>query len=530
MRDCWTDLIEWVQTKSPPRQREAFQASGLALPQPAVKLERTLVKGPQTGQARRKRGKWRTKAEDRALRELRWFFDQPFFRDQQDPEWGPLKVRPSGYGVAVQAPKVPTVFIPPSSFEHRLRSDTSFRCQQKAEFRARGHVVDTIEQVLEASRKEKEEARAVEAIKERAREKGVSSFEHHDPVTAVAPGEKGLTRKHRAHLRDCFSVFSAYKTRTGLFTGTLTSMQAEALAWVPNGWNTACSEFRRELNRVLKRKGLPLLTVDVTEIQMERLKKTGCPAPHMHMVLVVRNGVRKADKWLISKAEIHEIWNRTVNRVAMLDRSEMARTQLAGIEHDVEAYVSKYLSKGADPLQCNWSEWVGLQPKRWWNRSKEMKKAVEARSPELPGNMCRWLWTNRQVLLDEGLLRSIKRRAPMDLPVGEILEVDFGCVSAETECCRLYLIDVRRHAERWARDSDVVDGHGDKRLPMCLTIPSSDFEANRLPTIGTSHPGCFTESVRESLELTLRNSQIPEPLFLGAGVLSEEDGVQLKLL
>lgn len=527
----WDLLLRCLKAESPPRQREAFQISGLTPRKPAVKLAPTLVRRPVPGQAFRKKGKWNTKESGKQLREIRHFFEQPKYADQPDIEWAPMRITPDLVGLAVQAAKPRTVLVPPSSFEHRLRADTRFRLDQKAELMKQGIFADRIDEVLRVLEEQRAQEREIEKVKERARSReGAASFEHSELEDRPLPGSCGFTRKHRTYVKRACGVLSEYRDRLGFFTSTLCPRVLEALAWVPNGWNRVVTDFRRWLSRLMKSRGLPLLAVDVTEIQLKRFARTGEPAPHLHMAFVIRNGRGANDKWLVSKEELHEAWNRIACRVAMLEEVEYSRTEVTGVEYDVHGYLSKYLSKGADVSTIPWEKWVGIRPSRWWNQTPALKAAVDARTVVVPGNVVRFIELNRQVLLDQGLVKVFRRGAPADKPIGEIALTVFASRSAIRDVLYLYLQSLKRSRDSAPLPLEVIDGQGDERLPVCLSVPSGDFEANSLPTIPVCHAGCFPECTRESLELRFRNVQIPEPVFLGALGLPEERTMQLELL
>lgn len=459
----------------------------------------------------------------------RWFEEHPP-KVSSWHEWGAVRITPDLRAVALQAPKARPVLVPPSSLEHQIREDPRLHAELCAEYRSKGYAVDTVSDLLESIEREKREEAQVLEIKERAQQRlGTASLEHSDSPEPTSPGALGFTDKNRRCLKRACGVLAEYRGRIAMLTTTLSRKACEALAWVPNGWNEVLRRFRRRLSRYLRRMGLPLLAVDVTEIQLKRYRETGVPAPHMHMAFVGRNQASASSPWAVSKESVRLMWDRSVNEVAMLDASETHRTRIEAVKHDVFGYLGKYLSKGAETTSLPWFEWVGLQPKRWWNQSKEMKAAVDARTIEVDGNFATWVETNESRLVEADLIRPLKRHCPEDLPIGEVITWSFTRVTAIRDCLRLYLRDVETVRQEWLRRLEIVDPDPDVVLPFALTVPSREFEANYLFTIPVSHPGCFSDRIRKSIQLFERNCQVAVPVLLPFMGFREENAAQLEL-
>lgn len=524
-------LFDALKAKSPPRQREAFRVTGYTPDNSAVKHGATLRREAPRGQARKRPGGWRRKEDGKDLRQLRRWFSRDEYRSEASREWGPVRITPDLRAVAVQATESRLTLVPPSNWEHSLETDDRLRCELKAEYRAKGYPVDTIRDLISSIEEEKREMAAIEAIRERARAQlGAASTEHAEERKRTEAGALGFTDKHRRAVKRACAVLSEYRYRVGLFTGTLAPQSTQAVARADRGISAVLTRFRRRVSREQRRRGLPSLHVDVTEIQLERYDETGIPVPHVHMAFVAKNEAKASAPWAISAERFQEMWDRSVAEVAGFEEPVWNKTQTEGVEYDVFGYLSKYLSKGAETTAMPWQSWPGLRPVRWWNQSKEMKAAVEARTVVVPGNFASWVETNENRLVEARLIRPVLRHCPEDAPVGEVLVWSFTRVTAIRDCLRLYLADIEEQKALWRRRLEIVDNEADALPPPALMVPSRDFEANELRTVAVSHAGCLGDRLSKAIERFERETQVSIPVLLPYIGFREENAVQLELL
>lgn len=434
-------------------------------------------------------------------------------------DWGEMTVGPDLLGVSAQAPKAPsTNLVPPASLETVDWEDTTFRCRIKAEIRALG---DEVPQTREEYGAYLDRKRA----EERAWAEGRPVWKQ--PREEIVQGSAGFTRKHRQRVRRGSAALGPYMGRLAMFTGTLCDGAADVLSQIPRGWDELMRLFRREVGRICRRAGLPDLRVDVTEIQLERFARWGMPVPHVHMVMVVRNGKRAGDRWLVSGLQMQRIWDRCVSSVTgLLMPAYNNRTELKSVKHDVFGYLSKYLSKGADVTTIDWTYWAGLRPSRWWRQSDALEEAVKSTTSVMPGGFTEWLVMNEERLRRTGRIVYLKRFAPDLMPTGELVVVQFSSAMDYAALVCAYERDIRRLLNHLL---EVVDDQFDPAFALGISVPTRDLEGDLRLTCGVMGPRCVPDGRREALELLFRDIEIAEPVFdVGIGVPMESSS-QLKL-
>jgi hypothetical protein len=160
--------------------------------------------------------------------------------------------------------------------------------------------------------------------------------------------------------------------------------------WITDVWASEFSEILRqvvqELRRELAREGAPTNILGAIELQTGRYAKTGQIAPHIHMVYVAKRTRRKGDFYL-SARRIRAIYTRILKAIARkycenfgeiegeIIWSRCVNAQI--VKKSVEAYLSKYLSKGSGTLQpMIEAGFTDLIPTAWYTISKTLLKTV----------------------------------------------------------------------------------------------------------------------------------------------------------
>lgn len=435
-----------------------------------------------------------------------------------DSEWGDFGVFPDLKGVAVQAAGRPPInLVPPVDFDSRTWNDTTFRCIRVAELVADGHErpktleeFRAIEEGLRAQEREKKEATRLLRLK-------------NDPPEVKWPefGPKQIRR-----IRQASAYMQSLFGRLGFFTGTLNPESLRRLAIRTNGWGRTTSVFRKSVRQFCKRRGLKCLQLDVTEIQMDRYRSCGEPAPHLHMVLVVRNKTGSGSPWLISGEDLQRLWDAAINSV--IEGEPVAapnRTELVPVKKDVFGYLRKYFSKGSETDEISWAGWEGVRPRQWCSQSGELKAAVEAMTTQHSGEFMSWLEFNAENFRGRGFYH-LKTYSPDDIPVGNIAEVQFYSTEAELVCFVRWLKDLRKNIARFRglanEDFDPVSALG-------LPVPSADLEAQLPTTFPVGGPGPVSQDLRERLDILFLNSQIPEPIFPVTVSVPENEATETQL-
>lgn len=456
----------------------------------------------------------------RLMRQVRRASEEEKIHENVVADWGPMTVGPDLIGVSAQAPQAPPInLVPPSSLETVGWEDVTTRCRIKAEIRAEGEPVPATRAEYAAYLDRKREEK-------QAWEEGRPVWKQ--PRPEIVQGSAGFTHKHRQAVRKASAVLSPYMGRLAMFTGTLCDPMADVLSSIPRGWDELIRAFRRELGRISRKRGLPDLRVDVTEIQLDRYAKWGIPVPHVHLVMVVRNGKRAGDAWLVHGAELQVIWDQCAAKITgLLGPGYRSRTELKAVKHDVYGYLSKYLSKGAEVSTIDWTYWAGLRPSRWWRQSDALGEAVKSATSVVPGAFTEWLVLNEQAIKRTGRIVYLKRFTPDMAPTGELVVVQFASAMDYAALVCAYERDVRRLLNHVL---EVVDAEFDPGLTLGISVPARDLEGDLRSTVGVVGPGRVPDRFRESLEVVFRDIEIPEPVF-NVGVRVPSDGCsQLEFL
>lgn len=193
-------------------------------------------------------------------------------------------------------------------------------------------------------------------------------------------GRKGITRKGKEVVGCVAAILGRVHHRTRLTFGTVTlpTLPRDLMHTILLSWPTLTNRFFEELGRELRRKGLGLRYVYVSEIQEERWIKTGDPALHFHFLCVGRK--RRADAWALTPAKVTDIWlgvlRRFLGKSFAPDMSACVR--LEAPKGQMAKELSKYLSKGCKVVSEVEAAGLGdLLPRTWWGCSRELRRAVD---------------------------------------------------------------------------------------------------------------------------------------------------------
>ena len=271
---------------------------------------------------------------------------------------------------------------------------------------------------------------------------------------------------------------------------------------------------------------MKVLMLDVTEIQMERYHSSGEVAPHIHLVFLIRNRTGSGSRWLVSPAEVQELWDsawRSVLGASASDEPNRTKTEL--IERSVFGYLSKYMSKGGEDDEIDWNGWENLRPRQWCSQSTELKRAVESMTTHYPGVFMDWLELNDPLFRGRGFYH-FKAWAPDDIPVGNMAEVQFYSPEAELTVFVQFLRDWRRNIRAF---SGLPDEQFDPVTAFGLPAPPADLQAQLPRTLPIGAPGTVPQDLRKRLDILFRDSQIAEPVFGGAVDVLVNEGTETQL-
>ena len=197
-------------------------------------------------------------------------------------------------------------------------------------------------------------------------------------------GLRGISKSGLNRVRDAMRLLNEMKPRLGFWTVSLPDEDYEELR-VSGRWPLLQRRIYDLLARYLRDHGNEALVIGVTEIGDKRLRRTGKPMPHLHLVST-GYGVRvPGGGWLLSPAVMDGIVEKATASVGLSRRDRPAASGLQPIRHSVSAYLGKYLTKAAGADQVRPAEgWESLIPRQWWNRSDELHKFVLGHLFHLP--------------------------------------------------------------------------------------------------------------------------------------------------
>ena len=204
-------------------------------------------------------------------------------------------------------------------------------------------------------------------------------------------GAKGITSLGKRRVRNaCYMLTRSHgKSRLTFSTVTLPSMTPAQLSRVCKEWHKCVEFYRREMSRQLKRGGLSGELIGVTEVQGERYEKTGYPVLHAHFVFCGRSS---GGAWVINPKRHDYIWRKSIENVLPGTDIDFSKScQLKSVKESAEAYLSKYMSKGAKEvkqmIEDGFAAWI---PKQWWSCSRPTTRKME-NSIVRTSHGCLWL-------------------------------------------------------------------------------------------------------------------------------------------
>lgn len=227
-------------------------------------------------------------------------------------------------------------------------------------------------------------------------------------------GLKGITSHGRKTVREGTYLLEKLYGRNRLSFLTLTLPEAIDEP-NRNQWAVINQRFFEEIVRLLRRRGLPEDYVAVTEIQLNRYKRTGRPAKHIHCVFVGRHSY---SSWEISPKEITDLWARIVTNVMKPKDCNVkwnASVNIQMVKKSASAYMAKYLTKGqSDITKMSEAGHKDVIPKRWYGCSLALRSRIKSETRKIfgaPALECleilkdsieKTLWFYRDVPVDMG--------------------------------------------------------------------------------------------------------------------------------
>lgn len=280
-------------------------------------------------------------------------------------------------------------------------------------------------------------------------------------------GLNGLPAAGRKQVWRALALLEEDRRLLSFWTVSLPTESLIALAR-RDAWPLFQDRVRKELGRVLQRRGLPVRLVGVVELQPKRSRAAGIPCPHLHVVFQGRRS--PGHGWALSPGDLDGVILAalaTAGAPAPDGIDGEAFLKAAGnvqqVKKSVRAYLSKYMTKGSGDV----APWVGtdaeaLLPRQWWFWSRPLRAFVLAHVFPIVFDFLAWVHNHRKEIEEAGLARF--RVLPLSDPAAPITyEVSWLRCSFVAELVCLWQED--QWDEDWQRGYRLFTHHNQHGRP-----------------------------------------------------------------
>lgn len=204
---------------------------------------------------------------------------------------------------------------------------------------------------------------------------GLSILPNLSKESRLPRGRKGITSHGRRVVRFSAQFLSdRYKQKCLSFlTCTLPPMPPIATMLLLGEWARLLHNFRRKLQYHLRRAGLPISIVGVTEVQEKRFDSEGSLPLHIHWIFV---GRKPGKAWEYNCEHYQECWRECIEEIIGNDHEINwdASTRVESIHKDATGYIGKYMSKGCKAVRSIVEQgWEWLLPPSWYTCTNDLR-------------------------------------------------------------------------------------------------------------------------------------------------------------
>lgn len=231
------------------------------------------------------------------------------------------------------------------------------------------------------------------------------SIGRHRTKKRTKNGQKGMTPLARRSVRSTLVILEERRGLDclSLATCTLPTSDLIELDLICRNFSNIIRVFKQKLERRLERYGLAGEVVLVVEIQEKRYRAWGLVCPHLHLVFPGRRS--RHDPWVITPAELREMWESVLEQVLNRSVDGTAATRIEAPRKSLKRELGKYLTKGGTLLKDIIAAGKGdLLPSAWWGATESLRKEERDRRITLTGEIPRKLWQNLTAYKEAGLL------------------------------------------------------------------------------------------------------------------------------
>lgn len=203
---------------------------------------------------------------------------------------------------------------------------------------------------------------------------------HKPPQSASVRERSGKpqTTYSKRMVRNCIAKLerSHGKHNLAFATYTLPDLPAHDLENLSAKSGVIANRLCQEIKRNQERAGIKSEIVWIVEIQQERLKRTGIPVIHFHVVFQSRKS--RYHSYAISKEQNTRIWNRIVSNALGYEIEMPSAANIQQIKKSAENYMSKYMSKSSKvAVDIVDKQEAKLLPKNWWGATFSLRNWVK---------------------------------------------------------------------------------------------------------------------------------------------------------
>jgi hypothetical protein len=225
----------------------------------------------------------------------------------------------------------------------------------------------------------------------------------HSPPPRASYGLQGLTAYGRRMIRSgCYLLEERLgKEDCVMVTLTVPAVPRESRRALALSWGVLTNRLLQYLSRELLKQGRGAAIIGCVEVQTGRLKKYSEGYLHLHLVCPAHSNNGRL--WAIQAGDLRTWWSSALERIVGHSLPHLPRVETAIVEKSVEAYLSKYLSKGSGEDLSAFVDDLGEEcvPGQWWFCSSPMRSAIKENT--LVGGNCGALLDSLvQHLLSEG--------------------------------------------------------------------------------------------------------------------------------
>ena len=211
-------------------------------------------------------------------------------------------------------------------------------------------------------------------------------------------GLKGMPASANKSIKELLAHLEEFRSRLAFWHVTLPDEDYLDLRDLGT-WPIFQRRLFDRLAQYLKAHDDPALVVGVCEIGEERLKRTGKPMPHLHIVTTGWRSRVNRKAYLLRMDVMDELVQRACEDAGLPPRDRKACSRLEEIRYSVRGYVDKYVTKGGDiPESAKANGWEALVPHQWWNRSDAVHRLRSGSVFHLPPAFVAFVLQQRQRL------------------------------------------------------------------------------------------------------------------------------------